>query len=242
MNDGLPVSLAELLQVWGREVKANTFTGVPAKVLTYDPLLNVINAEIVVKNSVFDRSGEREYETYPQIPNVPVMWPRGGGKVVRLPLEPGDFVWLAFSQTALSEWRTTGQLSEPTDSRRVSIGYPYAIPGAFPDVQPLSPLDVVEILSGAMLIGEDGGDQIIIGGTVPGVRVGKLAVQPVALAPPVITAIAALATWCAALQAALLVGGLTPVVGAAMVTPTATLATAMALVAAAVPSTLTKTE
>ncbi len=184
MNNGLPASLAEVIELAGRNLQAGMFTGVPAEVVTYDPVTNTISARIVVKNALFDRSGARDYESFPVIPAVPVMWPRGGGKVVRLPLEPGDSVWLAFSQAALAEWRTTGQTSEPIDSRRHSIGYPYAIPGAFPDVSPLSAADAIEVAAGAMIVGEDGGDQMIIGGTLPGVRFGKLAISPVALSVP----------------------------------------------------------
>lgn len=192
MNDGLPASLAEVLEVHGRTLQSRVHTGVPAKVVKYDPTTNTIDAEIVVRNAVWNRNGEREYEEFPHIPAVPVLWPRAGGMVVRLPLEPGDFVWLAFSEAALGEWRSTGQLSDPKDARRHSIGYPVAIPGAFPDTDPMSPADVVELAAGALIIGDDGGTaQIIIGGTIPGVRFGKLAVSPVALAVPLLAFVSA---------------------------------------------------
>jgi hypothetical protein len=203
MSDGIPVSLTE----WGdqliRNLQSELFTGVPAQVVAYDPVTNTIDAQIVVKHAVFDRYHEREYEEFPILPSVPVLLPRAGGKVVRLPIEPGDFVWLAFSQASLAEWRTTGQVSEPTDARRHSIGYAFAIPGAFPDVSPLSPTDVAEVAAGALIVGEDGGTQIIVGGTVPGIRLGKAATSPVAKATPLVTAFTELATQFAALGASL---------------------------------------
>lgn len=190
----MPATLGEFAETIQRETLAKMHAGIPARVVKYDPVKNTVDAQIVVKNALFDRDGEREYEEYPTIPSVPVLWPRAGGKIIRLPLEADDFVWLAFSDAALGEWRTTGQLSEPKDARRHSIGYAFATPGAFPDAQPLSPADAAEVAAGAMIIGEDGSstDQIIIGGTAPGIRFGKTATSAIALAVKADAAVTAL--------------------------------------------------
>ncbi len=239
---GVP-STAEILTAHGQTLKADIHTGIPAKVILYDPLTNTLACEVAVKEPLFLADGDREYTALPTLLNVPVHWPRFGGKVVRGMIDPGDWVWLAFSEASLAEWRSTAQVSSPVDARRLSIGYPFATPGAFPDCQPLDPTDAIEVASGAMIIGEDGGDQILIGGLLPGIRCGKLAVMPVALAPPLVTALAAVAAYIAALTAALVAN---PAVyagfAAAMAAPGATVATALGLVATAVPSTLTKSE
>lgn len=167
--------------------------------MSYDAAKNTVDARICIKDFVFDGLGEREYDGDDLIiPSVPVLWPRGGGKIVRLPLQAGDHVSLLFNERSIAEWRTTGQVGEPLDARRLSIGYPFAIPGAAPDTQPLSEDDVAEVEAGAHLIGEDGdAAQIIVGGTEPGVRFGKEASSPIALAPPVIAFMAAVAAWIA---------------------------------------------
>lgn len=216
---GIPVSLAEFVEAAGRTLAAHIHTSIPAKVVKYDPVLNTVDAAIVVKDFVFV-DGEREYDGDIVIPSVPVQWPRGGGKIARLPLEEGDHVILLFSERSLAEWRTTGQTSEPLDARRLSVGYPFAIPGVAPDVEPLSPADVAEVTAGAMIVGDDGGAaQVIIGGTVPGVRFGKLAVKPVALGPPVVAFMAAVAAWIA--DASPRVPGTAPQIAALAVLATA---------------------
>ncbi len=190
VNPGLP----EILEASNRTLAARIHTSIPATVVKYNPTTNTIDAEIAVKDFVFDGDGERKYDDPIVFPSVLVMWPRGGGKVVRLPLIPGDTVNLLFAERSLAEWRTTGQTSEPIDSARLSNGYPVAMPGLSPDVTPLSPLDVAEVTAGALIIGDDGGAaQMLIGGTIPGVRFGKLAVSPVALAVPTDAALATVA-------------------------------------------------
>lgn len=195
--------LVEILEAANRTLAARIHTSIPAKVVLYDPATNTVSAEIAVKDFVFDGDGERKYDDAIVFSLVPVMWPRGGGKVVRLPLIPGDTVNLLFSERSLAEWRTTGQTSEPIDSARLSNGYPVAMPGLSPDVKPLSPLDVIEMAAGALIVGDDGGAvQMLIGGTIPGVRFGKLAVSPVALAVPTNAGLAANTAAVAALTTA----------------------------------------
>lgn len=193
--DTIKPRLGEVIDERVRLALLHAHTNIPAKVVSYDASTNTLTAKPVTKVPYLDSQGEAEYDELPAIPNVPVMWPRGGGKIVRMNLEAGDFVWLSFSEAALSEWRTTGQLSEPADARRFSIGYPYAIPGAFPDTLPLSPADAAEVAAGAVLIGEDGDTaQMIVGGTVAGVRFGKSASSPIALANPTDDALSTLAS------------------------------------------------
>lgn len=178
-------SLPEVLDSVVRHHLRGVHTSIPAKVLSFDPVANTVDVELATQDAVVDpRTKERSYEPHPQIGGVPVIWPRGGGYVMTLPLAEGDFVWLMFSEQALGEWRTTGNLSRPVDARRHSIGYPYALPGAFPDVRPLSPADVANRGAKAVL-GEDGGPtQIVIdkSAPTPTIKLGKNATDFVALA------------------------------------------------------------
>ena len=84
-------------------------------------------------------------EEVPPIPNVPVVWPRGGGGYyLHFPLrnwdpilKEGDYVMLLFAELAMAHWRVTGQLSPPGDLSRHDWSYPVAFPGIAPDAEPL---------------------------------------------------------------------------------------------------------
>ncbi len=190
-------SLPELLEAFGRSLLGGVHTGLPARVLAFDATKCTVDVELQIKAEYSDPdTRERIYEDRPAIGAVPVIWPRGGGYVITLPLAKGDFVWLLFSEQALSEWRTTGQVSEPTDARRHSLGYPYALPGAFPDVLALSSTDA-PTRGSTMVLGGDGADaQIVInkGAVPPVIKIGKSATDFVALASLVQTALDAIKT------------------------------------------------
>lgn len=184
----LPVSLADVLDANARTTSSRIHTSLPGKVVAYNPATNTADIQICVKAPFFDLDGGREYDEMPTLPSVPIIWPRGGGFVMTLPIGPGDFVWLMFSELALAEWRSTGQLSEPTDARRHSLGYPYAIPGAFPDTSPMAALDATARAAKA-IFGNDGGVAIHIDGTT--IKLNPLAIDAVALATPTQAGLAA---------------------------------------------------
>lgn len=131
----------------------------PGKVTAYDPLTNTAVVQPMIKHALYKGDGERVYEELPEIPFVPVLFPRASGYAITLPVATGDYVLLVFCDVSLAEWREGGDVSEPVDARRHSIGWPVAVPGFFPDVAPLSPnpLDVAARLAG-MCMGADGGE------------------------------------------------------------------------------------
>lgn len=182
---GVPVSLVEVVREGVASALDDVFTALPGKVTAYDPTTNTASVRPMVKRALYSVDEEkRSYETLPEIPNVPVMWPRAGAYVVTLPLQAGDSVLLVFSQSSVAEWRETGQVSEPLDARRHSIGHPFAIPGAFPDNAPMSP-DPVDLLArnAGMVIGEHAGNARIEV-TPTTIKIGKAATDFVALATP----------------------------------------------------------
>lgn len=233
MSDGLPASLNEIIDAALRGLQGRLFTGVPAYVKSYDPVKNWIDAEIVVQQAYFNRLGDREYEKFPLLPNVPVIWPRAGGKVLRMKLAVGDSVWLMFSQASLAEWRTTGQVSEPIDSRRHSIGYAYAVPGAFPDTKPLNPVDAAHIEQDQAVFGEDGGNHVRVGPTgVELAPAGVTPIAPVALSPATVAALEALATAIGAVQAEVMAIAANPALG--IITPAVSNAVAQGIISTGV--------
>lgn len=204
-----PVSLAEVLNSFAAAQKEGQHTSLPAKVVSYDNLLQTVSVQPMIKRPVFNEDGEKSYEELPTITDVPVCFPRGGGFVITFPLAAGDFVWLVFSEAGIGEWRETGQLSEPQDVRRHSMGYPMAIPGVYPTPQPLSIADAA-VRATDMFLGQDGGaPQIHISGTE--ITLGRNAISPVALAVANDANWALIKTWATSVSA--VIAALVPVTG-----------------------------
>lgn len=133
----LAPDLTEVLEAAIEARLLDLHTALPGTVKSYDAAKQT--AEIIpqIRSAAPKADGGVVAETIPVIPNVPVQWPRGGGCALHFPLAPGDHVLLVFSESATGHWRETGELSDPGDLRRHSLGYPIAIPGIAPNASPI---------------------------------------------------------------------------------------------------------
>lgn len=134
------------------------------RVQSYDPLTNTLDAVPVVKRAFNIGLDEVDYEELPIIPNVPVIWPRGGGFAVTFPIEEDDHVVLAFTDDDISKWRDSGSIEEPAELVRMGLGSAIAIPGIGAgdlDVVATDPIEVAARLAG-LVIGKVGTDALIV--------------------------------------------------------------------------------
>jgi hypothetical protein len=123
---------AELLRLALDSRLLDVHTCMPGRVLTYNPLTQTANVVPVVRRAIAREDGSYAHEDLPVLHNVPVIFPRGGGCSFVLPIATGDHVWLMFSEAAMAQWRSTGQLANPGDVSRHDLSYPVALPGMFP--------------------------------------------------------------------------------------------------------------
>ena len=238
-------TLAEVIKGAITHDLAEVMTATVGKVRTYDPVLQVAEIQPVILRPVDVGDGEVEHEELPILLNVPVVFPRGGvvpglcaGYVLHIPLMPGDHVLLVFTHDSIAMWREKGSVTEPGQLARHSLANAVAFAGIAPQMKPLSP-DPTHLAArlGGMYFGEDGTDRVIEFDTL-GIKLGHMAIEPVALAPAVVIAFQAIAAWVIALQAALVAAPnvLPLLVGGAMTGPNATLATALGSLGLTVPA------
>lgn len=146
---------AELIREAIASALSDAHTSIPARVLKYNPATATkqatVDCEIVILRAEQAESGATIHERYPNVPNVPIGWPSGGGYSLQFPLNPGDGVWLVFSEAAIANWRETGDISPPGDLDRFDISYPIALPCARHDKQ------LLPAGTGALLTVPDGG-------------------------------------------------------------------------------------
>lgn len=236
----LTPTLTEVLKDAIGAFQTELMTATIGKVLVYDPVLESVNVQPVIRHAV-NLAGETDHEELPVLPNVPVVWPEAGGFHFSMPIRPGDHVLLVFTHDHIGFWRESGTVSDPGLLARHDLSNAIAIPGIRPVTKPLSK-DLTHLAARAagLVMGKDGSNEQIQVNDL-GILLGHLATEPVARAPAIVTAIEALAAWAVALQAALDAGGLVPAVATALKPASSTLATALGGAAAAVPSELAKT-
>lgn len=192
---GIPVSLAEVIKAGARAERDEIFVARAGKVTKYDPETNLADVKPMVKHALYKASGERVFDELPEIPAVPIMFPRIGPFVVTMPVPVGTPVTLLFLDVSHAEWIEGGELSEPIDAQRHALGWPVALLGFYPDNARMSsdPADLAARAAGMVLGEHDGPCRIEF---VPGatdaddrIKIHKDATEFVALANLVKTAV-----------------------------------------------------
>jgi hypothetical protein len=119
---------SRILDVW---------TSFPARVVAYDKANQTADLAPVVRRSLPTEDGGTVAEDLPVLPNVPILFPRGGGDAYAITwqLAPGDHVLVHVSAVSFAGWRRTGETSDPGDVRPHCLGNAYAIPGAAHNAQ-----------------------------------------------------------------------------------------------------------
>lgn len=125
MSDPLQEVLTHVLtnglgQVW---------TALPGIVRAYDADTQLARVQPAVLDHDETEAGERTDTQLPEIPDVPVCWPRGSSQYLHLGLAAGDEVLLVFATLDPSGWHRTGSTAKAADVRRHHPSHAFAIPG-----------------------------------------------------------------------------------------------------------------
>lgn len=149
-------NLAEVFSTILEKRLADLHVAMPAVVTKFDKVKQTITAKPLLKNTVVYDDGEEDAETLPEFPEVPVVYPRGGGYFLAFPLEKGDNVLLVFNERSIDKyWYSSGKTEiDPVDLRKHDLSDAVAIPG----FQPLTRV-LKEDLSSAVL-GKEKGAQV----------------------------------------------------------------------------------
>ena len=128
MNIQTP-GLTDMLQTIARG-SAGVQTGMPAKVVSF---AEGPPARCSVQPLLQRRDAETgEVTDYPVIPDVPIIYPAGGGFRMSWPLAQGDQVWLLFGSRDISGWKSGGEASAPRSQRRAGLSDAVALAGFAP--------------------------------------------------------------------------------------------------------------
>lgn len=149
-------TLASVLNRLVEQHTAKLRVALPAVVVSYNAERQTIVAQVQIR-ARFEDGAEAEL---PQLVDVPVHYPAGGGYVVSFPLAGGDPVLLLFSDRSLDEWKASGAMATPASTRKHQLTDAIAVPGvrAPGDALPASAVD-----GSKLIVGEVDGMQLRIG-------------------------------------------------------------------------------
>lgn len=114
-------------------------TGLPAKVLVFDPATNSVDVQPLLLRARRDEDGVLTTFPLPVISRVPIEYPCGGGWSITWPLSVGDTVDLAFCERSLDRWKEAppGDLVDPASTRKHDLSDAIAKPCLRPRTAPI---------------------------------------------------------------------------------------------------------
>lgn len=166
-------------------------TAMPAAVVRYDPVLQVIDAQPLVMGYLLDDDNDATPTVLPQVNNVPVLFQGANGFRITLPIAVGDTVELLCQEASIDAWLNVAGTTpiDPMDARRHHITDAVAIPGLHPNTKPWTNASLT-----AMTLGADAGPQVVVRQT--GIELGGTDTAPptdfVALASLVLAQLSAI--------------------------------------------------
>ena len=113
-----------------REMAGDLRVCLPGEVQEYDPDTMLASVQPLLRRRFYAAAGP---VLLPIINNVPVMHPRSGTALIRMPIARGDIVTLVFSDRSIEQWvQGNGEAKYPDDPRLHHLSDAYAIPGGYP--------------------------------------------------------------------------------------------------------------
>jgi hypothetical protein len=122
----------------------DVYTWIPAKVVKYDADKQRADCQILIKNVTTSEGDEREVNSWPVIPGVPVEFPGDGDYCLTFPISDGTqraatTGSLAFSHRSLDKWLSgTGGEVDPEHDHEHALTDAKFFPGLRPFGNPLS--------------------------------------------------------------------------------------------------------
>ena len=185
------ITLGEVIRESIEAKLDEVMTSTIGKIVKYDMLTQTADVKPVIRRAYNIGQGLVDFEELPIIPNVMIRQPRAGGFFIHMPVKEGDHVLLVFPHDDIGPWRENGTESEPQDLRRHSLGPCIGIVGVADALSPLNKTDPLELAAreAGLVVGKDGSTAQVQWDD-EGIKFGRPAVSPIALAVPTDAAIA----------------------------------------------------
>lgn len=109
--------------------RATMWTALPGIVVSFDPVAVTASIQPAIKGVVQGQDGKFSGVNLPVLPDVPVVFPHGGGCTLTFPIKPGDEVLVVFSARCIDAWWQSGGIQYPMEPRMHDLSDGFAIPG-----------------------------------------------------------------------------------------------------------------
>lgn len=128
----------QALDAQKQSIFANLRVAMPGIIQSFDPIAVTCTVQPAVYGQKVGNDGRLVSEEMPILPDVPVVFPRGGGCTLTFPVTPGDECLLVFSDRCIDFWWQSGGVQEPVDPRQHDLSDAFAIVGPLSQANKIS--------------------------------------------------------------------------------------------------------
>ena len=111
----------------GRQV--GIWTALPGTVVSYNPVEMTVVVQPTIQAQVMDKDGVMSWVTMPQLLDVPICFPNGGGFTLTFPIAVDDEVLVVFSSRCIDNWWYQGGIQTQAELRLHDLSDGFAIIG-----------------------------------------------------------------------------------------------------------------
>lgn len=133
-------------------ISAGIRVALPGTVVSFDAEAVTAVVQPAIKGYEPDANGNQVSISMPQLVDVPVSFPRGGGVTLTFPVKSGDECELIFNDRCIDFWWQSGGEQEPVHPRQHHIGDAIAFVGPMSQAKKISGIST----SAAQLRSDDG--------------------------------------------------------------------------------------
>lgn len=112
-------------------LRANLWTAMPAIITRVDREKNTVNAQVSIRDWAYNKLRFTGFVEIPELIDLPVVFPRGGGLVLTFPIAPGDETLVVFANRCIDAWWQSGGVQNPIEFRPNELSDGFALMGVF---------------------------------------------------------------------------------------------------------------
>lgn len=111
--------------------QASIWTALPGILTGIDFDTFTCRVQPSIKGVITDEDGNQTQVALPELLDVPIVFPKGGGFLITFPLAVGDEVLVVFSSRCIDAWWQQGNVQGPMETRMHDLSDGFAIPGPY---------------------------------------------------------------------------------------------------------------
>jgi hypothetical protein len=112
-----------------RGVKSELWTSLPGIIVSFNADAQTVEVQPAIKGLLRGPTGVETWVNLPVLPDVPVVFPSGGGFTLTFPIKAGDECLVVFSARCIDAWWQSGGTQQQIEQRLQDLSDGFCIPG-----------------------------------------------------------------------------------------------------------------